>query len=685
MSLQIYSFDVYDTCFIRNFAYPTDLFFVLAEKILVTRDVQDFSKEEIIELARLRIKAEQDTRDASDKEDVTFADIYQKLNLAGWGISKSVMMELELKLEFSSIRPILSTKQKIETLRKQGYRIIFISDMYLPQQTIKQMLMNHELAYPNDPVYVSGDIGLTKHSGNLFPYVLKKENILSQELWHHGDNPYSDVIIPNKSGIKTTFFQQSQLNRYEGEILSQGLESSWIYSQFAGVSRVTRLMSNPGRDSSEITNIAANVVAPLLTCFVVWLIQDAQERGLERLYFVSRDGQILLKIALELAKYMPAPECRYLYGSRQAWLLPSIFSCDRKNIEWLTLNSKTPRNLLNKLNIEVDSISHVLSRYGFEDWQLEQHLDAHNLERFWQVIEDREVTDLILSEAAALRQTVLAYFDQEGLCSSSKWAIVDVGWALRGQRAIKQILQSVNCGDDIQGYYLAVSENRKFMSETGTYHAFLSSPESYDFYSPNRYLLNNVMLVEHLFVMADHATVTGYKEEYGKIMPILKENSVQDAMLQLVPKFHQTILHYVDEISKTELLQTYNNAILKQTFLTLAKEFISNPTSKEAEIASQIQTVVDQTHNELLYNRLARSLGVNDLFYIIRYFTMRLFKLNKGNNFNPKYNWLEGSLVMSSVWIRSLFFPVRAAMHFKQNNGRLQIYKWWAKIIAKEN
>jgi hypothetical protein len=62
------------------------------------------------------------------------------------------------------------------------------------------------------------------------------------------------------------------------------------------------------------------VAAPLLVPYVLWLLSDARERGLGRLYFVARDGQVLLAIARRLAPRVGFDgELRYLYGSRRSW------------------------------------------------------------------------------------------------------------------------------------------------------------------------------------------------------------------------------------------------------------------------------------------------------------------------------------------------------------------------------
>jgi predicted HAD superfamily hydrolase len=59
--------------------------------------------------------------------------------------------------------------------------------------------------------------------------------------------------------------------------------------------------------------LAADVVAPCYVAYVKWLLNDAQKRGIKRLYFLSRDGYILMKIAENMEH--DGIELRYLFLS----------------------------------------------------------------------------------------------------------------------------------------------------------------------------------------------------------------------------------------------------------------------------------------------------------------------------------------------------------------------------------
>ena len=57
------------------------------------------------------------------------------------------------------------------------------------------------------------------------------------------------------------------------------------------------------------------VFAPVLLCFVRWVLDEAQKCGIKRLYFLARDGYQMYLVAEEFCKHSRNQiECRYLYG-----------------------------------------------------------------------------------------------------------------------------------------------------------------------------------------------------------------------------------------------------------------------------------------------------------------------------------------------------------------------------------
>jgi predicted HAD superfamily hydrolase len=91
----------------------------------------------------------------------------------------------------------------------------------------------------------------------------------------------------------------------------------------AGASRLARLRIE-ARNQSErsLRDITASVVAPQLVDFVNWTLSEAIRRGLKRIYYLSRDGQVLKLLAEKIKSARGLDiDLRYLYTGRQAWVL----------------------------------------------------------------------------------------------------------------------------------------------------------------------------------------------------------------------------------------------------------------------------------------------------------------------------------------------------------------------------
>jgi len=666
MKQQVYSFDIFDTCLIRTLARPTDLFYLLFAQLIPNHP------EILSELVKHRINSEVIARQSHPhKEDIQITDIYQQFTHPAINIDKTQLIELELTTESKYLRPIQPIKQQIEQLKQQGNRVIFISDMYLSTSFIQNCLINHGIATATDIVYVSGDIGLRKGTGNLFKYVLAKENIQPEQLYHTGDNPHTDIIIPEQLGISTTHFPHSYLNQYEKIIVNQSISPVEIRSQIAGISRAVRLKYNP--ESQNLAGLAANIIAPLLTSYVAWVIQDANKKGIEKLYFVSRDGQILFKIAQKLGKYITTPQCYYLYGSRQAWFLPSITTVNRDSLDWLILEgqSTAPKSLFKKLGIEIEEIEHLLK------YNPEQQLNQQQIEEFWQIIQTEEISTIILERAKQARDLTIKYLQQEGITNSIKWAIVDIGWTLKSQRSLKRILSEYQQQDNLEGYYFGVRCNSLTTAEAGKYNAFLLEDcHPGQPVSTTTSIFNYQNIIEQVFTIADHPTVLTYQEINQQILPVFQQQKLSLERQIFVQEIHQIILSYVQEIAQTNILESHLEE-LKKYAITNTITYLNNP--QEQYIKPIAKLMVGDDQNESRQRPIAREMQFSELFY----FAFRFLEIGDRREFSQGFEWKQGSAVISSPIIQLIFklFNLAEQINSNQQSITYQKVKFYLKNI----
>ena len=199
--ITIHSFDVFDTCLIRKVAAPSHVFYEVAKKVFTKLGIP-ISRPFVEDFVATRIQSEQAARQQSGREDIALHEIWQKLvQSMGWQYDDS-LAQLELDTEEELYAPVSSIRKQVQAARQQGCRVIFVSDMYLPKEFITRQLVKHGFAEEGDGFYVSGEIGKTKASGNLYRYLLAQENVLGSNIWHTGDNQYSDYTVPRTLGIR---------------------------------------------------------------------------------------------------------------------------------------------------------------------------------------------------------------------------------------------------------------------------------------------------------------------------------------------------------------------------------------------------------------------------------------------------------------------------------------------------
>lgn len=662
MTYSVYSFDVYDTCLVRVFASPSDLFFDLAKRVF-SRGGCNWGMLDVERFVRGRKEAERKARRISltEKEDVTLEEIYGCFtDLKRWGVDSKVAMEEEVELEASCIRPIETTRDYIDSLRREGRRIIFVSDMYLPAGFISEMLFRYGYMKHSDSLYVSSEIGLLKRTGNLFKYILETERVSPSDIVHMGDNNISDVAVPTTMGIKTIRFEQADLTRYEMRI-SQ-LSKRRLYARknreysakIAGISRIIRNRTSLNKTvDADFISIVSGVIAPFLVTFVLWFLRDARERNIDRLYFLSRDAQILLKIARVFKRYIEIPECCYLYGSRRAWYLPSLMD-DQGNIDLrLVVNpneSTSPRDILERMGLQPDEFISYLKKSGFIN-ALDLQMGPQDFLDFWYLLD--KLTPIIHEKSTNAKRIALDYFAQEGLLSESRWAIVDSGWRLSSQYALKRILSSGGCAD-IQGYYIGVSRDR--YPDVGDYRALISWNNEHALLGggPYRWFLKRAVMrvIESVFMIADHPTVTGYVRESERVVPVFSTSRREGEIP--AREIHDVILNYAEEFCATFLTDDSmlrDDVVRSLVMVSLSglKDFFRNPDTSSATQFLGIRVFSDPNDSGFSGRNVVDMLTLGDVGSMI----LGTLGFRHPHGLQQPL-WVEGSAALSPAHVRYL-------------------------------
>jgi predicted HAD superfamily hydrolase len=548
---QIASFDVFDTVLTRAVGSPYMAFLLLGRRLhrlsLIPCTPEAF--------ARARIDAQRRAaRNAGGADStVTLCHIYAELEsmLGCTEAQCDQLIPLEYALEEELIRPVPGARQRIQAARARGQRVVFVSDMYLPAAFIQKQVAQHGLWGDGDSCYVSCEYAKSKATGALFREVLRREGIASTRVTHCGNDPRGDVRAAERIGLRVTPFLDANPNRYEQILESHAWATEGLSSVMAGASRRARLtVAATSAKHAALRDIAASVIAPTLVGYVLWILRRAQQLGVQRLYFMSRDGQILLEIARRLVRQLPLScELRYLYGSRRSWLLPAITSINEEQLSFLQSFSPSPtvRHLLSRLDIAPEDISDSLLSIGLAENSWSRHLCQSECQSLYRVLqEDKRLHQLILQRAAARRALMIRYLRQEGLPDLAAWAMVDVGWVGRLQNALGRILDS-EAGTPPVGFYFGLRSNPPVTPSFGQQEAyFFNERRGVGFIDllPRQ----GVPILLEVFCAGDHGQVIGFEKKGEEVCPILKEDLNPQLLDCGLPLIRETIYCFIENL-----------------------------------------------------------------------------------------------------------------------------------------
>ena len=607
------SFDIFDTVLVRIWARPTDMFWELGVQLRQAKLIQ-VSPET---WQQMRVEAENIARQKTATGEITLCQIYEQLMFfCNWSVSDvEKAIHYEIELERVSLGPVPVNQQKIQELHKQNQSIIFISDMYLPSEVIKGFLKDHKIWAEGDRIYVSGEVGENKGSGKLFQHHLTQHQLTASQLHHTGDNLYSDIKVPKKLGINVQPFLETHLNRYESSIADDRLLPLRFRSLLVGASRLTRLHC-PESDphNKTIWNTASNVIAPVFFGFVHWVLQETKRQGIQRLYFMARDGQILWKIAQIICrKWGYDIDCQYFYGSRQAFHFPSIQQIGETEQEWLF--DRPPffsvRLACDRVNIQPEQIADALTRYGLSAEMWDKNLTEPEFTALKAAFQDREVIDRIVDLAAIYREKAIGYFKQTGIGDGRSFAIVDSGWTGRSQRSFSQILAIANLypPDGVPGFYFGLERRIKGFSTDRLIPYFLEP----DAITERRSLSSSPIL--ELFLAADHGSTVRYEKQDGQYIPILRSEKNERALQWGVLVQQQAILDFTERLTDRLRPEECEVRYFHQVTEHLLRTFIHQPNQEEAQVFGSQPFSDQQLENK--FHDLAPAYSLVDGFKMI--------------------------------------------------------------------
>ncbi len=300
--------------------------------------------------------------------------------------------------------------------------------------------------------------------------------------------------------------------RYEEIMLASSASSGDLAERFASASRAARAAVPAGRGrEAAIRDVAAGVAAPALVAFVLWLLEEAERRGLRRLRFLSRDGQVVYELARRLAAATGAGlDLEYVYSSRLTWSLAATDVFRLAETPWL-LNSFIKSNagdVCARLGLPFEEFGPVMADCGVSldpGVRADQAAQADALRRF---AATPEVIRAAGRRITMMRGLVLDYAAQRQLADAGT-GLVDIGWTGRMAGSFIELCEAAGMSRPAVLFW--GHEPRA----TGWTDAETVAAYMYNTATGNglHWRVPNVPFIMETFCMADHGMVSGYRRD----------------------------------------------------------------------------------------------------------------------------------------------------------------------------
>lgn len=590
------SFDIFDTLLHRMVLAPVDVFELV--RLCAFEDPRSLMNARHLENFReARVRAEADARlrrieEHGGEGEVSLDEIYEYWQreaaadraLADW------LKGLELKCEAATLYASTEGKALYDAARAAGCNIILVSDMYLPSDFLRGILMAEGFDGAAEcPIYVSGEVRLSKHMGTIYGHIAEALGRTMDSQWVHvGDSPHADVTMAREAGLETFHANWARVRNVP--TVRPGAHGSGNLVQ-----SLVQAMTEPHAQSrlpeDPLERIGYRIWGPMLFGFTCWLIAQFRSDQIEHAVFVARDGWLMRELVRRCLERLGDEQTtsQYFHMSRQTGFKTGVRDWHPARTIFYAVGKMrtTARQVFASAGLDAEIYRHSLRRRGVPDIDaaLSEALNAKVVQAL-----DGAFMD-VLRRNAREREALAAYYDAavEGM---SRVALVDIGWVGNIQRCFLHSLSDPIAKGRVYGYYLGLHRDHMHPNaELGmTMHGWLNGSDNYEYL--NRALLSGGVELLEFILTAPHGSTIDLVAEEKRIAPMLEQQAEQEKEHQAMAARAQAgVLRFVED--HLFLLDWLSPATLSNT--AWADAYLSLVLTPDDEALEQL---TDITHSD---------------------------------------------------------------------------------------
>lgn len=512
------------------------------------------------------------------------------------GIAERVIAH-ELELERRAQAPIPHVPDLLGRLHASGRRLVFVSDMYFSAREIRSFLDHLGIGGYFASGYSSCDSGTRKRTGRLFRHVLAEEGIAPADLLFVGDNPQADVEPARRLGVSVIHVidPHERKRRLCHQMAVRAARRGGCWPGYLARDVVETIPRRVRANGSPPYQLGLVMAFPYIA-FVLHVIESLQRQPAGEVYFLAREGWLLLRLyrrlvaALDLANSLPRG--RYLFISRLSTFLPSMRRLDWPELKriWRQYNTQSMRVLLANLRLPEAEFAPLAREAGIHDLDAPLEHPEHDV-GFRRFLHHPEVQRRFTAHRDAARVLLRAYLTQVGALEASELLFVDVGWKGSMQANVCRAFEQDPAFPIVRGLYFGLLDDAAPGTARMSMDGFLVTPTCQDHLS--RAVFRCVTPFE-MTATAPHGSVVGYARpgrRAGRVVPVLVNNAAECRYAARINEVQQAIDDYVADFVACLGLFDARSDVLRGAAVDSLLRYIQYPTRREARVFADYEHV----------------------------------------------------------------------------------------------
>ncbi|MEH6733294.1 MAG: hypothetical protein V7690_01475 [Shewanella sp.] len=571
------SFDVFDTVLRRRCHDPKHVFTEVILQ-LPAHIAVDFPME-ADEYLQIRISAEKLAKQASCHEEICFDDIFKQMALPEDIVNILKQQEIEIEKAQCFADPICALL--LDAVNQLGKQVVFISDMYLPNESIKGFI--DDACVLNDyRLFVSNEFGQTKYTGQLFTTVLSELGIKASEIVHIGDHLTSDVHSPKIMGINCLLFNT---NSDFSEVLLREKHYQVELPAKIKLARTLASIQMPQyieSDDQLFYQMGATIFGPVLTQMSQWVVADCLRLKIDSLMAIMREGQVFSACINRHLKWksINSFSCVNFYASRKATYLPSL------------ININIDDALSNTLARKYFTLGDLITEFGITAPELEpltavpvsslNNIDVAGENGLLLVKKIFEQKSEQVAEHIKFKHGLFIDYLTQTINTNSQdcFASLDLG---PGATIAQQISRATEQKAKVNYLLYASERGYSKVNEIVIKSFFPLLPQT----QKSIEILARSPEVLEYFLVGETGTTLGYQREHGKVTPECENRSLTDVERQNYQAFDQGVKAFQTIANQLNIEAPSQNERISYTQMLC--RLVDCPTSNEAQVIGQCQ------------------------------------------------------------------------------------------------